>query len=74
MQKQDWLQSNYGFEESRKEWIISKFVDEYNHKILTLRITSFLCGHQKITTAQKNLINTLNNVALEPRFGDIMVI
>ena len=41
-------------------WILCKFVEVYNHELLTPKSTSLLCGHKVITSAQKNLIDTLN--------------
>ena len=49
------------------KWIVSKFVDKHNHELLTPRSTSFLRGHRKITTAQNNLINTLNKAGVPTR-------
>ena len=41
-------------------WIVTKFVDNHNHELLTPKSTSLLRGHRVISHAQKNLIDTLN--------------
>ena len=45
-------------------WIVCKFVKGHNHKLLTPKSTSLLRGHRVITSAQKNLIDTLNELGI----------
>ncbi|KAG6667225.1 protein FAR1-RELATED SEQUENCE 5-like [Carya illinoinensis] len=49
------------------KWIVSKFVLQHNHELLTPRSTSLLCGHRWVTPTQKNLIHTLNESAIPTR-------
>ena len=41
-------------------------MEGHNHKILTPKSTSLLHGHKVITSAQKNLIDTLNESGIAP--------
>ncbi|KAL7116770.1 hypothetical protein ACP275_03G026100 [Erythranthe tilingii] len=43
-----------------EKWVVTIFVTDHNHELYTPRTTSLLRGHRKITPAQKNLINVLN--------------
>ncbi|XP_012833069.1 PREDICTED: protein FAR1-RELATED SEQUENCE 5-like [Erythranthe guttata] len=43
-----------------EKWVVTRFVTYHNHELYTPRTTSLLRGHRKITPAQKNLINVLN--------------
>ena len=47
-------------------WIVCKFVEGHNHELLTPKSTSLLRGHRVITSAQKNLIDTLNESGIAP--------
>ena len=47
-------------------WIVCKFVEGHNHKLLTRKSTSLLRGHRVITSAQKNLIDTLSESGIAP--------
>ncbi|KAL0005428.1 hypothetical protein SO802_012989 [Lithocarpus litseifolius] len=47
-------------------WIVCKFVEGHNHELLTPKSTSSLHGHRMITSAQKNLIDTLNESGIAP--------
>ncbi|KAG6667232.1 hypothetical protein CIPAW_01G087000 [Carya illinoinensis] len=49
------------------KWVVSKFVLQHNHELLTPRSTSLLCGHRWVTPTQKNLIHTLNESAIPTR-------
>ncbi|OMO81532.1 hypothetical protein CCACVL1_12374 [Corchorus capsularis] len=49
------------------KWVVSSFVTDHNHELLTPKSTSFLRGHRVITHAQKNLIDTLNEAGVPPR-------
>ncbi|XP_030958796.1 protein FAR1-RELATED SEQUENCE 5-like [Quercus lobata] len=53
-------------------WIVCKFVETHNHELLTPKSTSLLRGHRVITSAQKNLIDTLNESGIAP--GKIMFV
>ena len=48
-------------------WIVCKFMEDYNHELLTPKSTSLLHGHRVITSAQKNLIDTLNESSIPPK-------
>ncbi|KAF3949605.1 hypothetical protein CMV_024548 [Castanea mollissima] len=48
-------------------WIVTKFVDDHNHELLTPKSTSLLRGHRVISRAQKNLIDTLNESGVPTR-------
>ncbi|KAG7963945.1 hypothetical protein I3843_09G143900 [Carya illinoinensis] len=50
-----------------EKWIVSKFVLEHNHELLSPRSTSLLRGHRRVTPAQKNLIDTLNESGIPTR-------
>ena len=41
-------------------WIVCKFMEGHNNEHLPPKSTSLLCGHRVITSAQKNLTDTLN--------------
>ena len=47
-------------------WIVCKFVEGHNHELLTPKSTSLLRGHRVITSAQKNLIDTLYESSIAP--------
>ena len=47
-------------------WIVCKFMEDYNHELLTPKGTSLFFGHRVITSAQKNLIDTLNESSIPP--------
>uniref|UniRef100_A0A7N2R804 CCHC-type domain-containing protein n=1 Tax=Quercus lobata TaxID=97700 RepID=A0A7N2R804_QUELO len=47
--------------------IVTKFVDNHNHELLTPMSTSLLRGHRVISRAQKNLIDTLNESSVPTR-------
>ena len=48
-------------------WIVCKFMEDYNHELLTSKSTSLLHGHRVITSAQKNVIDTLNESSIPPK-------
>ena len=48
-------------------WIVTKFVDNHNHELLTPKSTSLLRGHRVILHAQKTLIDTLNEFGVPTR-------
>lgn len=48
-------------------WIVSKFVIDHNHELLSPKSTSLLRGHKVVTPAQKNLIDALNDSGVPPR-------
>ncbi|KAG7954184.1 hypothetical protein I3843_11G003000 [Carya illinoinensis] len=49
------------------KWVVSKFVLQHNHELLTPRSISLLRGHRRVTSAQKNLIDTLNESGIPTR-------
>ena len=48
-------------------WIVTKFVDNHNHELLTPKSTSLLRGYRVILHAQKTLIDTLNELGVPTR-------
>ncbi|KAL7152578.1 hypothetical protein ABFS83_04G107200 [Erythranthe nasuta] len=46
------------------KWVVTRFIIDHNHELYTPRTTSLLRGHRKITPAQKNLINVLNEAGI----------
>ncbi|XP_059440184.1 protein FAR1-RELATED SEQUENCE 5-like [Corylus avellana] len=48
-------------------WTISKFVVQHNHELLSPKSTRFLRGHREVTSAQRSLIDTLNDSGVPPR-------
>ncbi|XP_041011363.1 protein FAR1-RELATED SEQUENCE 5-like [Juglans microcarpa x Juglans regia] len=50
-----------------EKWIVSKFVLQHNHEMLTPRSTSLLRGHRRVSAVQKNLIDTLNESGIPTR-------
>jgi hypothetical protein len=49
------------------KWIVSKLVTKPNHDLLSPRSTSLLRGHRAVTSAQKSLIDKLNDSGVAPR-------
>ena len=41
-------------------------MEDHNHELLTPKSTSMLRGHRVITNAQRNLIDTLNEIGIPP--------
>jgi hypothetical protein len=56
-----------GLKKVELRWIVCKLVIEHNHELLSPRSTSLLRGHRVITSAQKSLIDTLNESGVVPR-------
>jgi len=59
--------SMMGIKKLGLRWIVSKFVIEHNHELLTPKSTLFLREHRVVTRAQKNLIDMLNESDVPPR-------
>nr|XP_023903983.1 protein FAR1-RELATED SEQUENCE 5-like [Quercus suber] len=55
-----------GLKKADDTQIVCKFVEGHNHELLTPKSTSLLRGHRVITSAQKNLIDTLNESGIAP--------
>ncbi|KAL7215344.1 hypothetical protein ACSBR1_027503 [Camellia fascicularis] len=49
------------------KWVVSKFVTEHNHDLCSPKSTLLLRGHRKMTLAQKNLIDMLNEAGVPSR-------
>ena len=56
-----------GLKKIENTWVVFKFVVDHNYELLTPKSTSMLRGHRVITNAQRNLIDTLNEIGIPPK-------
>jgi hypothetical protein len=56
-----------GLKKVESRWIVCKFISKHNYDLFSPRSTSLLRGHRVVTSAQKNLIDKLNESSVAPR-------
>jgi hypothetical protein len=56
-----------GLKKVESRWIVCKLIIKHNHDLLSPRSTSLLCAHRVVTSAQKCLIDKLNESGVTPR-------